>query len=61
MMVERCCDCYYYDKCSGKNPCGYFDPVANADEYEDDRIEKLISDSRDEFDSAWRGYIEEYC
>jgi hypothetical protein len=58
-LKKKCINCYYYDACTNRQPCSYFDPIDKTSEYEEDRIHMLIDNSRQQFIEDWNKYIEQ--
>ena len=59
-MKRKCNNCVYRDNCKETIPCEDFYPV--DDDYPTDRmVERMIEDSRSEYEDAWRSYINEFA
>lgn len=58
--MHKCSRCYFSDQCSGRKSlkCGYFTPV--EDEDSDSVIMEMVEQGRDEYDKAYRGYLDAF-
>ena len=58
--MKKCEYCYYYDICTNRRVCRYYDPVINIYEYEDEVIERILLKDREEYIHDWNLYIKQY-
>lgn len=58
MSNNECSACYYYDVCQNNEICDDFMSIIN--ESDDETIEEMIEQRREEYRAAWDEYISEY-
>ena len=55
--MKKCRDCYYYDLCTTRRICRYYDPIVNIDEFNDEIIKAFLIQDKKEFVHDWNIYI----